>query len=350
VWTRSGEQPPAPLPERRLLDEAEGRAKRLVVPPAAQDRLGVQVLAVPAKLEQALGLDPARSPLDELGERLTPPEPHRLPQQAGRALGLAQPQQFAGALEEVLEVEVVEVVHVQHEAVALRRGLDGPGAEGLAQADDAALDHLGPGRRRGFPPEGLGQGLGADRRARAHSERLEDDAVAQAERRDRPVNLEGAEHTNAHALKADLSGPPVNHRDTEAIPLRHCSGTGSCDNSRGHSVRPSQNSPKGSIDMAHHSTFRRGASALGASALIALSLAGPASARPDPGTGGLHEWPQWSEPYVGGTGSTGPAANIDSNVPEYLQLGAGVLAGIALAGAGLAVASRRSHAHAAHPA
>lgn len=40
---------------------------------------------------------------------------------------------------------------------------------------------------------------------------------------------------------------------------------------------------------------------------------------------------------------------VGDNAVEPLQLGAGVLAGVALAGAGLAVASRRRHAP-AHPA
>ncbi|KGN33002.1 hypothetical protein N802_15530 [Knoellia sinensis KCTC 19936] len=86
----------------------------------------------------------------------------------------------------------------------------------------------------------------------------------------------------------------------------------------------------------------------------------PAGARPDPG-----------EPLHNGTGQTrpdgsilqnnppdsgssitdsGPATvTIDDNAVEYLQLGAGVLAGVALAGAGVAMVSRHHH-RAAHPA
>ena len=83
-------------------------------------------------------------------------------------------------------------------------------------------------------------------------------------------------------------------------------------------------------------------------------MAGPASARQDPGTGGAHEWTQWSTPYEGGTpaggGSSVTFRPIDDNAIEVLQLGAGILAGVALAGAGMAMASRRTHGHAAHPA
>jgi hypothetical protein len=97
--------------------------------------------------------------------------------------------------------------------------------------------------------------------------------------------------------------------------------------------------------MSRTSTIRRGAAALGVSGLIALTLAGPAAARPDPGTG---ERPQCTSGcYEGGATSSTQIFRVDDNAVEFLQLGAGVLAGIALAGAGLAVASRRSHAH--HP-
>ena len=104
--------------------------------------------------------------------------------------------------------------------------------------------------------------------------------------------------------------------------------------------------------MSHTTSIRRAASILGATGLIALSMAGPASARPDPGTGGAHEWTQWSEPYKGGSAGSAmtPTNSVDDNAVEVLQLGAGILAGVALAGAGMAVASRRTHGRAAHPA
>jgi hypothetical protein len=90
---------------------------------------------------------------------------------------------------------------------------------------------------------------------------------------------------------------------------------------------------------------------MGASGLIALSLAGPSSARPDPGTGGSQELRCTTGCYEGGTSGGEPTQYVvlDDNAVEFLQLGAGLLAGIALAG-GVAVASRRNHGHAAHPA
>jgi hypothetical protein len=106
--------------------------------------------------------------------------------------------------------------------------------------------------------------------------------------------------------------------------------------------------------MSHTTSIRRTASVLGATGLVALSLAGPASARPDPGSGSPGEQHCTTSCYQGGSvgGSTdlGPAIAVDDNGIHVLQIGAGLLAGVALAGAGMAVASRRSHAHAAHPA
>ena len=82
-------------------------------------------------------------------------------------------------------------------------------------------------------------------------------------------------------------------------------------------------------------------------------MAGPASARQVPGTGGWDEQHCSVSCYEGGTSGGGPSIvfrPIDDNAIEVLQLGAGILAGVALAGAGMAVASRRRHAHAGYPA
>jgi hypothetical protein len=107
--------------------------------------------------------------------------------------------------------------------------------------------------------------------------------------------------------------------------------------------------------MHHVSSIRRTAAVAGTAGIIALTMAAPASARPDPGNGSQSEWSCHSLCYEGGTegssGGLGPnVITTDDNAIELLQLGAGVLGGIALAGAGVAVASRRSRAHAAHPA
>lgn len=109
---------------------------------------------------------------------------------------------------------------------------------------------------------------------------------------------------------------------------------------------------------------RRGAQALGAAAIFVLAFSGPATARPDE-AGGTQQASSstgqtWQEKYE--CHYLGKCPNAPSTTPrppessgngydvEYLQLGAGVLAGIGLAGAGMAATSRRRHGHAALPA
>ena len=82
-------------------------------------------------------------------------------------------------------------------------------------------------------------------------------------------------------------------------------------------------------------------------------MAGPASARQVPGNGDWADQHCSTNCYEGGTtgGSQRTLPNpIEDNGVEVLQLGAGLLAGIALAGAGAAAFSRRNHGHLAHPA
>jgi hypothetical protein len=105
--------------------------------------------------------------------------------------------------------------------------------------------------------------------------------------------------------------------------------------------------------MSNQPAVRRAAAALGTVAVITLGVTGPATARPD-GGGPSPTQEQYECHYLnkctGVAAGTGQVQDTDDIAIEYLQLGGGVLAGIALAGAGMAVASRRSHSHLAHPA
>ena len=91
--------------------------------------------------------------------------------------------------------------------------------------------------------------------------------------------------------------------------------------------------------MSANTTFRRSSAALGAAGILALSFAGPALAREDPSTGelprctsGCYEGPQPTQ-----------VVPVHDNSIEYAQLGGGVLIGMAVAGAGVALAARHSH-------
>lgn len=109
--------------------------------------------------------------------------------------------------------------------------------------------------------------------------------------------------------------------------------------------------------MSRTTTLRRVPAVVGAAGLIVLSMAGPAGARPDPGSGSPRDWHCSASCYQGG--GTVPDAGVsdvrtvlrvDDTGVQVLQLGAGVLAGLAMAGAGAALVSRRHHAQVAHPA
>jgi hypothetical protein len=153
----------------------------------------------------------------------------------------------------------------------------------------------------------------------------------------------------------------VNRRDTAAIPAPHRRGTALCHNGpRASRLVTTQGIGKGK-KMSSHTAFRRSAAAVGATGLIALFLTGPAAARPDEGAGTVpgpavsrsHSQEAYECHYLGKCASPGSQGRtqvlrVDDNAVEVLQLGGGLLAGIALAGAGMAAASRRGHAP--HPA
>lgn len=91
--------------------------------------------------------------------------------------------------------------------------------------------------------------------------------------------------------------------------------------------------------MTLNTILRRSLCALGAAAALGLGVASPANARFEPG-----------DPIGSSAAVPAPRPStivyVDDNALEVLQVGGGVLAGLALAGAGWAMASRR---HGASP-
>ncbi|QZY30385.1 hypothetical protein [Nocardioides coralli] len=91
-----------------------------------------------------------------------------------------------------------------------------------------------------------------------------------------------------------------------------------------------------------NTTARRIFSTTAVTAVLSIATAVPASAEPDWGVPGS----------TGGGGATTTQVRevpIDDNALEYLQIGLGALAGMAVAGAA-AVSVRRFGHHAPHPA
>jgi hypothetical protein len=99
--------------------------------------------------------------------------------------------------------------------------------------------------------------------------------------------------------------------------------------------------------------------------LLGVALAAPAAARSDSGSGDVgtpasglpYSQDVYENHYLSPLPEPAPPVAgpsnyrfVDDNAIEVLQLGAGILAGAALAGAGAAAFSRRSHGQMAHPA
>ena len=92
--------------------------------------------------------------------------------------------------------------------------------------------------------------------------------------------------------------------------------------------------------MSNRNALRTGG-IIAATALAGIILAAPAQARIDPAGGGFGpaQAPVVSQPVP----APDPGPTVDDDAGEYLQLGAGLLAGLAIAGAAAAVVSRRQH-------
>lgn len=104
-------------------------------------------------------------------------------------------------------------------------------------------------------------------------------------------------------------------------------------------------------------TTRRGLAALALGLALSATATTTASARQDPGPAPSLPYSQhaYENHYLSPT-PTGEAVapvprvvRLDDDAIEYVQLGGGLLAGLAIAGAGMALVSRRAHGH-AHPA
>ncbi|WP_353950721.1 hypothetical protein V6K52_13925 [Knoellia sp. S7-12] len=108
--------------------------------------------------------------------------------------------------------------------------------------------------------------------------------------------------------------------------------------------------------MRHSTSTRRAAAAVAATALAGLITITPAHSEAGPGDDGVitpaevRVWENEHSLTPGGGGGApapkSPTLTIDDNAVEYLQVGLGALAGIALAGGVAASAARhRNHAH-----
>ncbi|WP_140736615.1 hypothetical protein [Pedococcus bigeumensis] len=119
--------------------------------------------------------------------------------------------------------------------------------------------------------------------------------------------------------------------------------------------------------MNHQLITTRASLSIAGAVLLGVTIAGSSSARQDSGTmdvgtsasgRGLSQDAlenHWLSPLPQPAPPEAPAPRvvirfIDDNSLEFLQLGAGLFAGVALAGAGAVMVSRRANGHLPHPA
>ena len=104
--------------------------------------------------------------------------------------------------------------------------------------------------------------------------------------------------------------------------------------------------------MSHTTSIRRAVSIAGATGILAFSMAGPGQCPTRPRQRRPSRSGAARPPATRAGRPAGPTGTItvDDNAVEILQLGAGVLAGVALAGAGWLRRRRPPAAATSHPA
>ena len=209
-----------------------GRIHHLVRPRqefggAAALELGVEqhLLGVQAEFVQASGLAARGRPLRELLEGFAPPELESLLQHERGPVGLSELQQLTPTRDLQLEPAGVELVEGDGEAVPVRRRLDGPGPQCLAESDHARLEVLGGGSRRMVAPHSVDQFVRAHWLPQPGDQRLEYDAVAGAETCE-AVHGQRTEDCDPHATTVLPQWVRVNRADTQRIPLMSQTCTG----------------------------------------------------------------------------------------------------------------------------
>jgi hypothetical protein len=149
---------------------------------------------------------PEGAEVDQVGQRLAPPQAEGPHQRGRRRLGSARPQRGTPLAHELLEAVGVDPVGVGLQHVA-RRPADQPGAgvagHQLAQPRGVRADHADRGGRGGVAvPQRLDEGIGRD-----------DLVGAQRQRRQHGPRFR-ATHGQRHPVSDDLEGPqhPELHR------------------------------------------------------------------------------------------------------------------------------------------
>ena len=147
---------------------------------------------------ETLGFHPTGFPSVEIGERLPAPEVQCLPEHIRRSFGFADREQLAAAADQPLEVQRVELVGRNREAIALRKRLDRLRSQELAEPGHTALDDLLRRGRRPVSPQRIGQPFGGADLTGSYRKRSEYHPVAWADLADAPLEDKRAKEPNPH--------------------------------------------------------------------------------------------------------------------------------------------------------
>ena len=193
------EQRPALLAQRRLGNPRLRLGQHLTVAPGLEGGIDAKFLGMEAQFLQTCRLGAAVLPPLQFGERLAPPQRKRLVDDVEGPIGLAEREQLLGPVHQALEAVGVELLSRQRQPVAQTAGLDGIGAEHLAQPHHATLDHLRPRGRRQLPsPQRIGQHVGAHHLAPTNGQHPEHDPLSRCQSGAIAVDRHRAENGDGH--------------------------------------------------------------------------------------------------------------------------------------------------------
>ena len=190
------EQRPAPLPQGLLRHPGLRLRQDLGVPAGPQRGVQAALLDLQAQLGQPFGLDPPRLPPVQFHQWLPAPQSERFAEGSLGAVRVAQLEQLAAALQELLEPVGIHVVGGQGEPVPVAGRLDRRCPQQPPQPQDAPRHHLAPGGGQVLAPERVGQPFGAHQLAGTDRQRRQHHAIARGEHRAVSVDCQRTQKGN----------------------------------------------------------------------------------------------------------------------------------------------------------
>ena len=197
---REGEQLPAALAQRRGAHQGLRLGEHLAGPPAAQQRVDLQLLGLQAQLVEPPGRPAGGRPVGEVGEGRPAPQGEGLVSRKATRSVSPSVSSSRARVTWASNSWRVDVVGGHGQDVAVGRRLDRLGAQHLAEPDDAGLQVLGRRRRWVVAPDRVDQLVGAHRLSRPRGQGLQYDSVVGAET-SRAVDGQRTEDLDPHPAR-----------------------------------------------------------------------------------------------------------------------------------------------------